>query len=400
MTVDKRFALIAENGDVMYPYLKDQKSTSRYGFALSTSSNPDRHGGGVYTLDIEEVVRKVVWDGWAVRAKTITHTGRQRDASMGFNKRAVRSYWLSPELAHLVKGAKLQPLSTHPLNLKTTVLPESALEQIEKIDVAGFVTALAALEPDITVAQRAMLIGHAMAPGRTLSMSVIAALGGYADYSAANIQYGKLGALFANYFAITGLENQTQAMAFNAGVNDEAGHWQWTLRKPLATALEMEGWTEPGIISSFEASGAELELNKDPKCAALPETVRRALVNARIGQGGYRKRMLLLWGGQCAVSGLNLEPVLVASHAKAWSESTNFERLDKFNGLLLSASLDRLFDRGLISFAVNGRLLCKSEVSNEVLQKMGLTSSSSLRKVDPRHIPYLKAHQQKHGHVE
>lgn len=400
MTVDKRFALIAENDDVMYPYLKDQISTSRYGFALSTSSNPDRHGGGVYTLDIEEVVRKVVWDGWAVRAKTITRTGKQRDGSMGFNKRAIRSYWLAPELAHLVKSAKLQPLSTHPLNLKTTVLPESALDQIEKIDVAGFVTALNALEPNITVAQRAMLIGHAMASERTLSMSVIAALGGYDDYSAANIQYGKLGALFANHFAITGLENQTQAMAFNAGVNDEAGHWQWTLRKPLATALEMEGWTEPEIISSFEASGAELELNKDPKCAALPETVRRALVNARIGQGGYRKRMLLLWDGQCAVSGLNLETVLVASHAKAWSESTNFERLDKFNGLLLSASLDRLFDRGLISFAGDGRLLCKSEVSSEVLQKMGLTSSSSLRKVDPRHIPYLKAHQQKHGHVE
>jgi hypothetical protein len=105
-SVDKRLVLIAENGELMYPYQKLQKSTGRFGFALSNAHNPDRHGGGDYTTDIEEVVRRVIEGGWAVRAKTITRSGVQRDGSMGFNKKAIRDYWLAPELRHLVKGCQ------------------------------------------------------------------------------------------------------------------------------------------------------------------------------------------------------------------------------------------------------------------------------------------------------
>ena len=110
--VDKRMVLIADNGELMYPYQKLQKSTGRFGFALSNAQNPDRFGGGDYTTDIEEVVRRVITGGWAVRAKTLSRSGTQREGSMGFNKTAIRDYWLAPELLHLVKGAKPQPVST------------------------------------------------------------------------------------------------------------------------------------------------------------------------------------------------------------------------------------------------------------------------------------------------
>ena len=39
---------------------------------------------------------------------------------------------------------------------------------------------------------------------------------------------------------------------------------------------------------------------------------------------------------------------LVASHTKPWRDSTNEERLDGENGLLLTPTIDHLFDKGFI----------------------------------------------------
>lgn len=166
----------------------------------------------------------------------------------------------------------------------------------------------------------------------------------------------------------------------------------------LASLDELEPpLLEPQTPVSIDAPGAEIEVANDPQCVGVPETVRRALVDARIGQGSYRRKMLLLWSNSCAVSGASLQPVLVASHAKPWAESSNAERLDEYNGLLLAASLDRLFDRGLISFGSDGQILRKDSVTDAELARVGLTPCSALRKVHPRHLPYLSAHRQKHG---
>ncbi len=145
------------------------------------------------------------------------------------------------------------------------------------------------------------------------------------------------------------------------------------------------------------AEGAWSEIEADPKCAGLPETERRRLVNARLGQGGYRTRLLELWKGRCALSRCKLKETLVASHAKAWSDSSNHERLDEFNGLLLVASVDKLFDGGLIAFDDEGALLVASEVSDEDLTSMGLHRAMRLSAVHPRHVPYLASHREKHG---
>ena len=53
-----------------------------------------------------------------------------------------------------------------------------------------------------------------------------------------------------------------------------------------------------------------------------------------------------LWGGRCAVTGLDLPLLLRASHIKPWRDSDNRERLDPYNGLLLSPSYDAAFDWG------------------------------------------------------
>ena len=85
MTVDAadtRFALIADNNEALYPYKKAQLKTGRYGFALSAPGDRDAHGGGAYTDDLKEVVARVVFDGWKVRATTIH---RSNNSAMGLS---------------------------------------------------------------------------------------------------------------------------------------------------------------------------------------------------------------------------------------------------------------------------------------------------------------------------
>jgi hypothetical protein len=90
--------------------------------------------------------------------------------------------------------------------------------------------------------------------------------------------------------------------------------------------------------------------------STLGETEREVIIKARVGQGPFRDGLIDRWGG-CSVTGCGLTEVLIASHIKPWSKcETPAERLGAANGLLLTPNLDRLFDRGLVSFDDNFRI--------------------------------------------
>jgi len=69
-------------------------------------------------------------------------------------------------------------------------------------------------------------------------------------------------------------------------------------------------------------------------------TEKTALIKSRIGQGIFRDRVQLHWTC-CAVTGFSDTSLLIASHIVPWKQSTNSERLDPWNGLLLSPNLDK-----------------------------------------------------------
>ena len=109
----------------------------------------------------------------------------------------------------------------------------------------------------------------------------------------------------------------------------------------------------------------------------LPETERTALVKSRIGQGLFRKELLKKYNGCCVITGINEKKLLVASHVKPWAVCTNAERLSTENGLLLSPTFDKLFDCGLISFADTGRIIISSQLSNEIIGKLHISSTDT-----------------------
>ena len=103
----------------------------------------------------------------------------------------------------------------------------------------------------------------------------------------------------------------------------------------------------------------------------LGETEKEALVLARRGQGLFRVRVQGI-ESRCRVTGVERPEHLRASHIKPWRDSTNQERLTAENGLLLTPSIDHLFDRGFISFEATGRLLVSPVAHADSLRRMGV----------------------------
>ena len=127
--------------------------------------------------------------------------------------------------------------------------------------------------------------------------------------------------------------------------------------------------------------------------ATLDVTEKEALIKSRIGQGLFRRKLLAYWKG-CAVTQCQTFPLLTASHIMPWRKSDNTQRLDVFNGLLLTPNLDKLFDLGYISFNKTGKIICSEFLSESDYKILGINSSLSLCRVEERHQPYLKYHRE------
>ena len=108
------------------------------------------------------------------------------------------------------------------------------------------------------------------------------------------------------------------------------------------------------------------------KDQSIDETTKVRLISARLGQGIFRKRCLEL-SPACAVTGYTFPPLLRASHIKPWSacESAK-ERLDPYNGIVLAAHIDALFDEGWISFSNDGYILLSKELDKTIVNQLSL----------------------------
>lgn len=134
--------------------------------------------------------------------------------------------------------------------------------------------------------------------------------------------------------------------------------------------------------------------------AGIAGTEVERMVRQRVGQDKFREAMMDYWGGACAVTGVAIPEVLRASHAKPWAEcETDAERLDVFNGFLLSANLDALFDRFLISFDEEGVLLISPALAGVDVQPLGILPGMKLRWVNALHHPYLALHRARLRHT-
>lgn len=141
-----------------------------------------------------------------------------------------------------------------------------------------------------------------------------------------------------------------------------------------ASAADRAIWEEMqsdrlNVFAEIEHAFSALEAPE----AALSESIGvdvEATVKVRRGQHLFRRAVLSAYGGRCCITRLAEPQLLVASHIRPWRGAPD-ARLDPRNGLCLNALHDRAFDRGLISFDEQMRLLVSpalKDTSNEYVR--------------------------------
>jgi hypothetical protein len=105
--------------------------------------------------------------------------------------------------------------------------------------------------------------------------------------------------------------------------------------------------------------------------SAIRETERAALVQARRGQGLFRDNVRSIEHA-CRITKVERMEHLIASHVQPWRDSSNDQRLDGENGLLLTPTVDHLFDKGFISFEDSGQLIVSPVADSRSLKRMGI----------------------------
>jgi hypothetical protein len=129
------------------------------------------------------------------------------------------------------------------------------------------------------------------------------------------------------------------------------------------------------------------------KAKALPQTTEaERVVVQRIGQDIFRDALMDYWGGRCPLTGITEPELLRASHIVAWADSSDEERLNVHNGLLLSALWDAAFDKGLVSFADDGQVLYGSRLGDSARSALMACAAPRLIGLRDEHRQNLVKH--------
>lgn len=164
-----------------------------------------------------------------------------------------------------------------------------------------------------------------------------------------------------------------------------------------AVLAELIGAEYSAVLKSLQGEIDEAEIIGDEQEEAIKgrtdigATTKDQLVKSRRGQGVFKANVRLNENG-CRVTGVADPQHLRASHIKPWKDSTDEEKLNGCNGLLLAPHVDHLFDKGLISFRGNGELLVSSKLDRSVLDKWRLPEAMNVGPFNTIQSAFLDYH--------
>ena len=93
------------------------------------------------------------------------------------------------------------------------------------------------------------------------------------------------------------------------------------------------------------------------------ETVLRE-VKARVNQSVFRQMVLSNYSTKCAITGIDLPELLLASHIMPWSKNEE-HRLNPENGICLSALYDKAYDKGIIGINKNYEIILSTTLKKK-----------------------------------
>jgi len=152
--------------------------------------------------------------------------------------------------------------------------------------------------------------------------------------------------------------------------------------------------TNPSLelaIKSMDISIEENQVQEQILNTSKSPTEKSQLIKARVGQGLFRSRVEEIEKG-CRVTNTENKLFLIASHIKPWKDASDEEKLDGHNGFLLSPHVDKLFDRGFISFEDNGSIIFANDGIVSIYLNWGLDQHKNVGKFKRKQKEYLQYH--------
>ena len=169
-----------------------------------------------------------------------------------------------------------------------------------------------------------------------------------------------------------------------AGISSELGRALFSYSPEVA---------DKAAVAAVEIKGKLLddEAEKALKEQTIGPLQKEQLILARRGQGRFRSDLTLIEKG-CRLTGVTDTRFLIASHIKPWRDSSNDQKLDKHNGLLLSPHVDKLFDNGWISIDESSHLILASTNIERLMSAWGLDITKNLGQFLSPQQEYLEYH--------
>lgn len=122
---------------------------------------------------------------------------------------------------------------------------------------------------------------------------------------------------------------------------------------------------------------------------------KETIVKRRIGQNKLRQK-LLETKCECELCGIKTKELLVASHIKSWKDSNNDEKIDLENVLLLCSMHDALFDKGLITFDEEGKIIISKYLDEKEQALVNINKKNQIEINTNKKHSYMKHHRENH----
>jgi putative restriction endonuclease len=87
-------------------------------------------------------------------------------------------------------------------------------------------------------------------------------------------------------------------------------------------------------------------------------------VKTRVNQSVFRQMVLANYATKCAIIGIDIPELLLASHIIPWSKNEE-HRLNPENGICLSALYDKAFDKGIIGINQNYQIVLSTSLKKK-----------------------------------
>lgn len=145
--------------------------------------------------------------------------------------------------------------------------------------------------------------------------------------------------------------------------------YYWKLFVDFETILEKQNGP---LVFNY---GKKKKEDKTEKIDKIKQKEKNEIGKARVGQGKYREQ-LLEQCHFCPFTMISDERLLIASHIKPWAASDDKEKIDPYNGYMLSPLFDKLFDRGFITITEKRHIILSQYISAYTWKQLNLKNDS------------------------